>query len=579
MRSGRLLRSKWSPNRGIDGDGTRRCVTVEAEFESNAGVIAEVDQRGLVQASDIPGEAAILVRYMGHVAVSRITLPRPNVEFTRPPENNFIDKLVWDKLQRLGIKPSGLADDATFMRRAYLDTIGTLPTATEARKFLTEKTADKRAKLVDTLLQRDEYADYWTMRWADILRADRNMITAQGTVAITRWLRKQFAANRPYDEFVREILTVQGDALSEGPASFYKVLDKPDIMSRSVSQLFLGVRIECAQCHHHPSEKWTQADYVGLAGFFTGVKRKKLPTGGEAILSRGGIDVKHPRTGEIVPARALGAEAADFSKITDRRIALADWMTSADNPFFAKAIANRLWAHYLGRGLVEPIDDVRDTNPASNEPLMRALSEHFRAVNYDLKAFTRTLLGSRVYQLSSTANESNADDQQNFSHAAYRALPAEVLLDAICQATGAPEEFNGWPSGYRAIQIWDNRMPSYFFRIFGRPARVSVCECERSNEPSIAQALHLLNSPEIAGKIHFRRGQARRFADSKLATDAVIDELYLATLSRFPADSERQLMRQAFAATGENESKSPRRAAVEDVMWALLNTKEFIFNH
>ncbi len=558
----------------IDSAGNRRCVTAEAEYESNAASIADVNQRGLVEASDIPGEAAILVRYLGHVAVSRITLPRPDVEFQRPPEANFIDRLVWDKLQRLGIAPGEVADDATLLRRVYLDTIGTLPTSAEVREFLADNASDKRTRLIDRLLERDEYVDYWTMRWLDILRADQLQISPQGTVAMQQWLRRQFRENRPFDEFARELLTVQGSTTAEGPASFYKILNKPDEASRAISQLLLGVRIECAQCHHHPSERWSQADYVGLAGFFTGVKLKKLPNGNEAVVSLGGSDLLHPRTGETIAARPLGGEPADFSLASDRRIALAAWMTSESNPFFAKAIANRIWAHYFGRGLVEPIDDMRDTNPASNEPLMNALADHMREVKYDLKAFTRTLLQSRVYQLSAQSNASNEDDFQNFSHAAYKTLPAEVLLDAISQVTGVPEKFNGWPDGYRAIQVWDNRMPSYFFRIFGRPVRASVCECERSSEPSIAQSLHLLNSPEIMVKVQGRHGKARQLAGSDLTPDAIIDELYLSMLSRPPTGDERSLMLQAF-----DGDEVDRRAAVEDVQWALLNSKEFMFNH
>ncbi len=312
--------------------------------------------------------------------------------------------------------------------------------------------------------------------------------------------------------------------------AFFKALDQPELAGRSVSQLFLGVRIECAQCHHHPSERWGQDDYAGLVGFFTGLATKKLPEGGEAILAKGGVDAKHPRTGELVPARALGAPNADFTGRRDRREVLAEWMTGPENPYFAKAIANRLWAHYFSRGLVEPIDDLRATNPATNEPLLAALETHLREVNYDLKAFTRTLLGSNVYQLSAVANDSNRDDRQHFSHAQPKALPAEVLLDAICQTTGVAEKFNGWPDGVRAIEVWDNRMPSYFFRIFGRPVRATVCECERSNEPSISQALHLLNSPEINAKIAHRAGLARRLAESSRTPDELTEELYLTTL-------------------------------------------------
>ena len=556
----------------IDAEGNLRCVTNETEFESNATAIADVDSRGLIQGGQVPGEAAILVRHLGHVATCRITLPRPGVKFPRPPENNFIDGLVWDKLARLGIEPSGLCDDATFLRRVYLDTIGTLPTSQQTRQFLSDPAADKRSTLVSQLLDRDEYVDFWTMKWLDILRADQLKISPQGAVAMQRWLRRIFAQNRPFDEFAIDLLTVQGNTSAEGPGSFYKILNKPDEAARSISQLLLGVRIECAQCHHHPSERWSQADYTGLAGFFTGLKLKPLPNGEQALVSFGGNDLPHPRTGDTVPTHALGAEPLDLSRTSDRRQVLAQWLTSDDNPFFAKAIANRLWAHYVGRGLIEPIDDIRETNPATNDALMHALAGHMRDVRYDIKLFTRTLLNSRVYQLSSSTLPSNEDDQQNFSHYVQKSLTAEVLLDAICQSTGVAEEFNGWPSGYRAIQVWDNRMPSYFFRIFGRPVRASVCECERSGEPSISQALHLLNAPEIYEKLSHRHGHARQLAGSGKSSKEILDELYLITLARFPTNDEVELMQQAFAASG-------RRAATEDVLWALLNSKEFLFNH
>ncbi len=558
----------------VDAAGNRHCVTTEAEYESNATPIAEVDPKGLVEASDIPGEAAILVRYLGHVAVCRITSPRLGVKITRPAENNAIDKLVWDKLQRLGIQPSPLSSDAEFLRRVFLDTIGTLPTAKEAQTFLADTSPDRRAKLIDQLLDRPEYADYWTMKLLDVMRADQLKISPQGAVAMQRWLHKHFAENRPFDELARDVLTVQGNTSAEGPGSFYKILPQPDEAARSISQLFLGVRIECAQCHHHPSERWTQADYVGLAGFFTGLKLKKLPNGEQALVSLDGKDLPHPRTGEIVNARALGAESADFSTTRDRRRVLADWMTSPNNPYFAKAIANRLWAHYLGRGLVEPVDDLRATNPATNEPLLQMLTDHMIDVKFDLKAFTRTLLNSRVYQLTSTTNASNETDRQNFSHGAYKYLPAEVLLDAISQTTGVPEKFNGWPEGYRAIQVWDNRMPSYFFTIFGRPVRASVCECERSNEPSISQALHLMYSPEMEAKIIHRHGQARRLAASDLSEQEIVTQLFLATLSRYPTSEERTFVKRAFV---DNENN--RQKACEDLLSALLNTKEFLFNH
>jgi hypothetical protein len=556
----------------IDSRGQRRDVTAEAEFESNATTIAGVDHGGFVQAAQIPGEAAILVRYLGQVTVARFTVPRTGNTFTRPPEANFIDGHVWDKLARLGIPPSELADDATFLRRVYLDVIGTLPTAKEARDFLADTDATKRAKLIDTLLARPEYADFWATKWADLLRVDRDVLGANGSVAFHRWLRQQFADNRPYDQFARDILTAEGKITSTGPAGLYKALGTPEVISRSLSQVFLGVRIECAQCHHHPSDRWGQDDYFALAGFFTGVS-KKGAAGEEAVVSSSGADLKHPRTGKPIPTRVLGGKDLTFPDRTDRRVALADWLTSPDNPYFARMIVNRLWSHYFGRGLIEPIDDLRLTNPAANEPLLTALAKHLVTSKYDLKVIARTILNSRVYQLG-PATKANGDDEQNFSHARSRTMPAEVLLDAIGQTTGVPEKFNGTPEGTRAIQLWDNRMPSYFLQLFGRPARTSVCECERSTEPSIAQALHLMNAEEIEAKIRSRKGTARKLADSEMTPPAIIDELYLSTHSRLPTKAEQAAMLDLFS----GKEAITRREAVEDVLWTLLNTKDFLYN-
>lgn len=563
----------------IDVNGVRHCVTAEAEYESNAGTIAEVDRRGLVQATNVPGEAAILVRFLGHVAVARMTIPRPQVKVEHPPVANFIDELAWKKLERLGIPASVGSSDGEFLRRMYLDVLGVLPTAEEAAEFLASDDPNKRAKAIDAALNRPEYADYWAMRFSDILRVDRNAIMPQGAVAMTRWLHRQFQENRPYDEMVHEILTSKGNTLLGGPASFYKALSTAEEASRSISQVFLGVRIECAQCHHHPAERWGQDDYFALAGYFTGMKHKRLPSGGEVIVAGPGKDLNHPRTGEVVLARPLGGEATEFDPLADRRVALADWVTTPDNPFFAKAMANRIWSHYLGRGLVEPIDDLRATNPASNEPLLAALSQHFVDVKFDLKAFTRTLLNSQLYQRAGEATLANRDDAQNFSHFRPKALPAEVLLDAVCQVTEVPEKFNGWPEGYRAVQVWDNRMPSYFFRIFGRPSRVSVCECERSNEPSISQALHLLNSPELSDKLSSRESVTYRLAKSDLSDEQVVDQLFLATLTRYPTEGERSLFVGAFADAAQNAAEEDRRVLIEDALWTLINTKEFLYNH
>ena len=549
----------------VDNSGQRRCVTVEADYESNMPPIADADKSGRVDTGNVPGEAGIVVRYLGHVGVCRVTVPQPGVRFERPPENNFVDALVWDKLELLGVAPSELADDGMFLRRVYLDTIGTLPTADEARAFLEDTTTDKQQRLVDVLLEKEDYAVYWAMRWADLLKVDTARVGAQNTVAVVHWLRQQFKENVPYDQFVRAILTARGNSAIESSAAVYQGLGGE--LGVAVSQLFLGVRIECAQCHQHPSEKWNPRDYYAFGGFFTGMSTK-----GANIFPVEGKDLENPRTKKSVPTAALGASPADFSDSPDRREVLADWMTAPDNPFFARLIANRLWAHYFGRGLFEPVDDLRTTNPPTNEPLLDALTEHLRELDYDLKAFTRTLLLSRVYALSSIPNDTNLYDQQNFSHAIYKPMPAEVLVDAISQATGVPEEFNGWPLGYRAVEVWDNRVPSYFFEIFGRPKRLSVCECERGTEPSISQALYLMNSPEFARKIRHRHGLARSLANSTKSPRQIIDELYLATLSRFPNVSEQELFLDVSA-------KFDRRRASEDILWTLLNSKRFLYVH
>ncbi|MEQ9409533.1 MAG: DUF1549 and DUF1553 domain-containing protein [Fuerstiella sp.] len=555
-------------------DGTTRDVTRLSEFQSNADGVATVSGEGLVEAKGQPGEAAILMRFLDQLATMMVTIPRTDTDFNRPAEHNFIDRLVWDKLQRLGIQPSDTASDAEFLRRAFLDTIGTLPTTDEARRFLSDTSPGKRADLIDRLLARDEYSIYQSLKWADLLRLDGNALGPESAIGFHRWLRKQFRDNRPYDEFVQDILTARGSTQSESPAALYLTLNEPKELGSSISQLFLGVRIECAECHHHPFEKWSQEDFYSFAGLFTSVRQKNLPGGAKAIMATAGADLKHPKTSEPVMAKGLGeSRAADAELPIDRRQHLAEWITRDSNPYFARTIVNRTWAAYFGRGLVDPVDDLRATNPASNEPLLTALADHLRESDYDLKTLQRTILESHTYQLSSTPTASNAEDEQNFSRVSYRAVPAEVLLDAICQVTGTKEKFNGWPVGARAIEVWDNRMPSYFFRIFGRPTRTTVCACERGDAPSISQALHLMNSPEISDKVAHRHGRARQLADSSLTPDDIIDELYLATLSRFPGEAERELMQEAFSASPD------RRSVVEDLMWTLLNTKEFLFNH
>jgi hypothetical protein len=554
-------------------DGSRQDVTPIATYASNLPTLASVSARGLIQTYDVPGEAAIMVGYLGRVAVSRVVLPQKLPSpFARPPANNFIDERAWDRLELLGIPPSGPCGDDQFLRRVSLDLIGTLPTPGEVRAFLKDARPDKRARLVDALLERPEYADFWALKWADILRVDRQKLLARGATAFHEWLRGSIQENKPYDRFVREIVTAQGASDRIGPANFYRVLTTPEQLAGTVSQIFLGVRIECAQCHHHPFDKWTQDDFHGMVGFFTQVRRQ--PDGEGADISVGPpVAVKHPRTGLAVPPHALEA-APLVPSDADPRVALADWLTSPANRWFSRAIANRLWAHCFGRGLVEPVDDMRETAPASNEPLLAALARYVVEQKFDLRKLIRAIVTSQVYQRSEAPAAGNEKDERNFSRAAFRSLPAEVLLDAIGQATGRPERFALLPEGTRAIQLWDNRMKHYFLEVFGRPLRVTACECERISEPSVAQVLHLMNSPEIQARLGDPQGRVHRLLRSGKPDDEIVEELFLAAYARLPGDPERR--------TAAAYLKSPERTrarSAEDLLWSLMNTAEFLYNH
>ncbi len=568
----------------IFSDGGTRDVTDAAAYTTNSDGIAEVNQRGLIHAGRVPGETAITVNYMGQVAAVQIQLPRLGAPDPYPelPANNRIDELAWAKLRKMGIVPSELADDATFLRRLFIDTIGMLPRSDEVQAFLTETSADKRRRAIDAVLSRDEFADYWALKWADILLVDRNKLGERGALEFHRWLREQFARNRPYDEWVRELITATGNTSRVGPANFYRALRSTEDVTKSVSQAFLGVRLECAQCHHHPFEQWSQSDFYGLAGFFNGLERKpagvrrdpagqEVPTA-ELIFHAGLRETRIPYFNTVVAARLLG-ESTTFAASTnasDPRIALADWLTTPENRWFARLAANRLWKQFLGRGLVEPEDDLRSTNPPTNGPLLDFLADYLVENNYDLKALARLILSSRVYQLSSVPNDTNRDDTQNFSHYTVKRLPAEVLLDAISDVTGVPEQFPGKPPGTRAIALWDNRLPSYFLEIFGRPERNSPCECGRSSEPTMGQALHLMNSPEVAEKISSPTGRVAQLLRSAADQSRMVDELCLVALGRFPSEKER-------AVAGKLFSRSSPRDAAQDFLWTLLNSYDFLF--
>lgn len=560
-------------------DGSLRDVTHAAAYTSNSGIAAEVDAHGLVRTGRVPGEVAITVQYMGQVAVARVLVPRPKTTLAKLadwPSNNDVDRLVWAKLQKMQIEPSGLSDDATFLRRLFLDTIGTLPKPEEVRAFLADTRADKRSRAIDTVLVRDEYADYWSLQWADVLLLNRDKLGDRGAFEFHRWLREQFARNRPYNEWVRELLVASGRSDEHGPVNFYRAVRTPEQLAEAVSQAFLGVRVQCAQCHHHPFEKWSQSDFYGMAGFFNGLERKPVRTASEAkvevVFHAGYRETRMPQTDALVPTRPLGAADAGHVGHDDPRVQLAEWLTDPSNPWFARLVANRLWKHFLGRGLVEPEDDLRSTNPATNEPLLDWLALQVVENRYDLKAVMRLILNSQVYQLTSDPNDTNRDDEQNFSHHYVRRIPAEVLLDAISEVTDSPEPFPGRPRGTRAIELWDNRLPSYFLDTFGRSERTSPCECGRSGEPTMAQALHLMNAPEVSAKITNSTGRVARLlrASPSITDAALIEELTLVTLGRLPTEKEWNVAQGLFANTA-------RRDAAEDYLWTLLNSYDFLF--
>jgi hypothetical protein len=556
----------------VYSDGSLRDVSAAALYSGNAPHVADVDGQGLIRCGQAPGEAAISVNYMGQVAAVQIQSPRAGgpVPYPDLPVQNEVDPLVWAKLRKMGLVPSELADDATFLRRSALDCLGTLPAPAEVRAFLADTSADKRAKWIDRLVARDEYADYWTLKWADILLVDREKLGDRGAFELHGWLRDQFAANRPYDVWVRELLTAAGDSGKLGPVNFYRAADTPDALARTVSQAFLGVRVECAQCHHHPFEKWSQEDYYSLAGFFNGIERKPLTKERVLVFHAGYREMPIPDSNLKVAARGLDAPVSPRLSTADPRIVLAEWLTAADNPWFARLAVNRLWKHYLGRGLVEAEDDLRSTNPPTNPPLLDLLARRLVESRFDLKAVMRLIMNSRTYQLSSEPTANNREDEQNFSSYYVKRLPAEPLLDAISAVTEVPESFPGRPLGTRAIALWDNRLPSYFLEIFGRPERTSPCECGRSSDPTMAQTLHLMNAPEVESRIGHPAGRVARLVESEASEEAIVEELCLAAIGRYATPRHKATARKLFAS-------SPPRQAAEDFLWTLLNSYDFLF--
>lgn len=563
-------------------DGTSKDVTHLSMFQSNESVYASVDSGGKVTAGPLPGEAAIMARYMEKFTVSQVLIPMPgevsNDLYAKLPRQNFIDGLVWDKLKLLSLTPSPTAPDATFHRRAYLDIIGRLPTPEETRAYLADTSVDKRAKLVDRLLERPEYADWWASKWNDLLRPNPYRVGIKAVYNLDGWLREVFRKNMPYDQFVREVVTAKGSTFRHGPTVVFRDRREPDEITTMMSQLFLGVRLDCAKCHHHPFEVWSQDDFYSLAAYFARVGHKgtglspPISGGEELIFARPTGAVKHPLTGKVLPPRPLIGTAREVTEEADPRASLAEWMTSPDNPYFAKVIVNRVWADFMGRGIVDPVDDLRATNPPSNGPLLDALAADFRKNGHDLKKLIRTIATSYVYGRSSVPNDRNFGDSRNYSRHYRQRLRAEVLLDAVSDVTGVPEKFDAMPAGARAMEVWTARASSAFLDSFGRPDANQDPPCERTPDTSVVQALHLMNAPNLHRKVISDDGRAARLANSKRSTAEIVDELYLLAYGRLPTEKERGAAIKRFDKDGTS-----RRQATEDLMWALINTPEFVF--
>ena len=561
-------------------DGTTADVTHLAAYQSNESAVAAVDDRGLIAAGPLPGEAAISARFDGHFATCPVTIPfSDDVSadfYAGLPRSNFIDDHIWSKLERLGLRPSDPAEDATYLRRAYIDTIGRLPTPDEARAFLQDPSPEKRSLLVESLLDRPEFAEHWASKWMDLLRPNPYRVGIKAVWNLDAWIRRSFRDEMPYDEFVRQIVTAEGSTFDETPATIFRDRREPEELTSMVSQLFLGVRLECARCHHHPFEVWGQEDYYGVAAYFAEVGRKGTGlsppiSGSEEVVFAGGKGtVEHPLTGETMDPAPLFGDAPDLGD--DPREALASWMTAPENPYFSRVIVNRVWADLMGVGIVEPVDDLRATNPPTNPELLKALAEDFVANGHDLKHLVRTIMASRAYALSSKPNGGNAADLRNYSRHYRKRLRAEALLDAVCDATGVPEQYDAAPPDARAVEIWTHRVPSVFLDTFGRPDPNQDPPCERTPETSVTQVLHLMNSPDLHEKVTADDGRAAGLADSDAPPEAIVEDFYLRLFSREPTSEERRIALSVF-----DEPGIDRRRAAEDLLWALLNTAEFLF--
>jgi hypothetical protein len=565
------VRATWNGGRKED-------VTATARYDALSEAVASVTPSGLITARG-RGETHIMIRFAGQASVVQVTLPyHPPQPSTEVAKFNFIDDKLSTKWHELGLTPSPLCSDAEFFRRIHLDAIGTLPTPEEIRAFLADTRADKRHRAIDSVLERPEFVDFWALKWGDLLRVNRDQLNEKGMWSFDNWIRAALRDNQPIDEFVRDIITAEGSTYSEGPANFYRTANNAADWAETTSQLFLGVRMQCAKCHHHPFEKWSQDDYYGLAAFFVRLATKRSEEFGifgqeRVIYLRSNGEQRNPRTGKVVKPHPLDGPVMEDP--FDRRRKLAEWVTAPSNPFFARNIVNRFWGYYMGRGLVEPLDDLRATNPPSDPELLDALAQDFVAHHFDLKQLMRTIMNSRAYQLSSAETPGNEADTGNVYGARYtvKRLSAEQLADAIDFATGTHEKYQGLPLGTRAIQLPDTSVRSFMLDVFGRPPRQITCECERKVQPNIAQALHLLNGDALNKKLTVSSGRIGKLIEKKTPLPAIVEDLYLATLSR-PPRADEAAEAAAWIAKAPNQKEG-----VQDLLWVLLNSREFLFNH
>ncbi len=572
-------------------DGHAEDVTRHVKWTAVNQSVVTVDDQDSVKVVG-RGESALSAWYLSRLAVATVTVPYDNqldaAVFAQAPQRNWIDERVLDKLRELNLPPSPRCSDSEFVRRAHLDTIGVLPTIEETRAFLADTRPDKRDRLIDSLFRRPEFVDYWSYKWSDLLLVTKRKLQPAAMWAYYQWIRNQVASNTPWDVFAKRLLTSQGSTLENGAANYFVIHQDPRDAAETTSLTFLGFSMNCAKCHNHPLEKWTNNDYYGFANLFSRVRFKAgAQAGDNVVFAAADGELVQPLTGVPQLPRPLDSKALPADFAGDRREALAAWVASADNSHFKRTIVNRVWANFFGVGLVENVDDIRATNPPSNEPLFAAAADFLVQSKFDLQALMRAILQSESYQRSSEPLPGNQTDARHYSRYYPRRLMAETLHDAIAQVTMVPTTFKTedvsnqtagipFPAGWRAMQLPDAGTDSYFTRAFGRPDRDQTCECERTAEPSVTQALHLANGDTINKKLASMQSCVAKALAAKKSPDEMIGDAFLATLARLPTEPERV----RFAAMlGNAKDEKDQRLAIEDAYWALLSSREFLFNH